>query len=79
MLMKKYNLDSLLKLSAEQKANTLRIVPPIALAMTKVDTFGTHDLTSVRYIMCSGAALQHDVIEALQKKFNNAPIFQGYG
>lgn len=79
MLMKKYSLDALLELSAKKKTNTLRIVPPIALAMTKVDNLGYHDLSRVKFIMCSGAALQKDVIGALQRKFNNAPIFQGYG
>ena len=79
MLMRQYKLDGLLKLSAEAKANTLRIVPPIALAMTKNDTFGSYDLSGIKFIMCSGAALQTSVIRALQKKFNGAPIFQGYG
>jgi 4-coumarate--CoA ligase len=34
---------------------------------------------TVKYIMCLGANLQHGVIECLQKRFRNAPIFQGYG
>lgn len=79
MLMKKYDLNELLKLSTSCKANTLRIVPSIALAMTKASTLNTHDLSSIKFIMCSGAALQQDVIKSLQKKFNQAPIFQGYG
>ncbi|KAF2794516.1 acyl-CoA synthetases/AMP-acid ligases II [Melanomma pulvis-pyrius CBS 109.77] len=79
MLMKKYDLNELLKLSTSCKANTLRIVPSIALAMTKALTLNTHDLSSIKFIMCSGASLQQDVIKSLQKKFNQAPIFQGYG
>ncbi|KAN0088986.1 acyl-CoA synthetases/AMP-acid ligases II [Hyaloscypha variabilis] len=79
MLMKKYSLDALLKLSAYHKATTLRLVPPIALAMMKADSLGSYDLSSIKFIMCSGAALQQDVIEALQRRMNKAPIFQGYG
>jgi 4-coumarate--CoA ligase len=79
MLMKKYTLDDLLKLSSRIQANTLRIVPPIAFAMTKSSKLEDYDLSSVKYIMCSGAALQEDVIDELQKRFNKAPIFQGYG
>jgi 4-coumarate--CoA ligase len=79
MLMKKYTLDNLLKLSSRIQANTLRIVPPIAFAMTKSSNLEEHDLSSVKYIMCSGAALQKDVIDELQKRLNKAPIFQGYG
>lgn len=29
--------------------------------------------------MCSGAALQEEVIENLHGRFKGAPIFQGYG
>jgi 4-coumarate--CoA ligase len=79
MLMKKYSLDALLKLSAHHKATTLRLVPPIALAMMKADSLGSYDLSSIKFIMCSGAALQQNVIEALQRRMNKAPIFQGYG
>jgi 4-coumarate--CoA ligase len=79
MLMKRYSLDGLLSLSAKIQANTLRIVPPIAFAMTKMSNIEQFDLSSVKYIMCSGAALQEEVIENLQKRFNKAPIFQGYG
>lgn len=79
MLMKKYSLDELLRLSYACRANTLRIVPSIALAMTKVATLDDNKLRDIKFIMCSGAALQPEVIQALHKKFNQAPIFQGYG
>ena len=79
MLMKRYSLDGLLSLSAKIRANTLRIVPPIAFAMTKSIDIEQFDLSSVKYIMCSGAALKEEVIENLQKRLNKAPIFQGYG
>lgn len=79
MLMKKYTLDDLLQLSSSIQANTLRIVPPIAFAMTKSSKLEEYDLSSVKYIICSGAALQEDVIYELQKRLNKAPIFQGYG
>ena len=79
MLMKKYTLGDLLWLSSRIQANTLRIVPPIAFAMTKSSKLEEYDLSSVKYIMCSGAALQEDDIDSLQKRLNKAPIFQGYG
>jgi acyl-CoA synthetase (AMP-forming)/AMP-acid ligase II len=79
MLMKKYSLDELLRLSSACRANTLRIVPSIALSMLKAATLDVHDLSEVKFIMCSGAALQPEVIQGLQKRLNRAPIFQGYG
>lgn len=79
MLMKKYTLEDLLRLSSACRANILRIVPPIALAMAKSESLSTHYLDEIRFIMCSGAALQPQVVQTLQKRFNQAPIFQGYG
>jgi 4-coumarate--CoA ligase len=81
MLMRKYTLPGLLSLSSQISANTMRIVPPIAFAMTKSREVrnGKWDLSTVRFIMCSGAALREEVIEELQRRFNKAPIFQGYG
>jgi acyl-CoA synthetase (AMP-forming)/AMP-acid ligase II len=77
--MKKYTLEGFLQLSSKTQANTLRIVPPIAFAMTKSIFIEELNLSSVKYILCTGAVLQEEVIEILQKRFNNAPIFQGYG
>ncbi|KAH6673101.1 acyl-CoA synthetases/AMP-acid ligases II [Halenospora varia] len=79
MLMKKYSLPTLLSLSSQIRANTLRIVPPIAFAMTKSQEMNNYNLASVKWIMCSGAALQEEVIENLHRRFKGAPIFQGYG
>jgi len=79
MLMKKYTLDGLLQLSSDVHANTMRIVPPIAFAMSKSKAIENFDPGSVKYIMCSGAALQEEIIASLQTKLNKAPIFQGYG
>lgn len=79
MLMKRFALDDFLRLCFTKKANNLRIVPSIALAMAKHAHLDDYDLSSVNCIMCTGAALQPEVIRVLQRKFNQAPIFQGYG
>lgn len=79
MLMKRFALDDFLRLCFAKKANNLRIVPSIALAMAKHAHLDDYDLSSVNCIMCTGAALQPEVIRVLQRKFNHAPIFQGYG
>jgi 4-coumarate--CoA ligase len=79
MLQKRYALEAFLRLSADTKANTLRIVPPIALQMAQMDKLGDLGLENVKFILCSGAALEKGVIETLQGKLGRAPIFQGYG
>ena len=79
MLMRKYALDDLLRLSSKIQANTMRIFPPIALAMAKSSLLEVVDLSNVKFILCSGAALKEHVIESLQRRLNRSPIFQGYG
>ncbi len=79
MIMKTFTLDAFLRLSSRTKADILRIVPPVAFAMAKYAELENLDLTAVKYILCSGAALKDDIIHALHKILNDAPIFQGYG
>jgi 4-coumarate--CoA ligase len=61
------------------KATILRMVPPIAIAITKDDFVQTLDLTSMHTILCAGAPLQVDVVQALQTLMGEVRITQGYG
>ena len=61
------------------KATILRMDPPIAIAITKDDFVQTLDLTSMHTILCAGAPLQVDVVQALQKLMGGVRITQGYG
>ena len=79
MLMKKYTLSGLLELSAKVDANTLRILPTVAVAMTKNHGFDLAQLRSVKLIMCTGAALPPKIIDFFKHRFPEAPMFQGYG
>jgi 4-coumarate--CoA ligase len=79
MLQKKYTLISFLDLSARIQANTLRILPTIAVAISKQTDFDLSRLGNVKYIMCSGAVLPPSTIEFFRAHIPNAPIFQGYG
>ncbi|KAF2814999.1 acyl-CoA synthetases/AMP-acid ligases II [Mytilinidion resinicola] len=79
MLMRKYTLGGLLELSAKVNANTLRILPTIAVAITKDHGFDLAQLRSIKLIMCAGATLPPKIIEFFNHRFPGAPIFQGYG
>ena len=79
MLQRFYTLPSFLDLSARIKANTLRILPTIAVAISKQTVFDLSRLASVKYIMCSGAVLPPSTIDFFHAHLPNAPIFQGYG
>ncbi|KAF2651222.1 acyl-CoA synthetases/AMP-acid ligases II [Lophiostoma macrostomum CBS 122681] len=79
VLMRKYTLESFLELSASINANAFRILPTIAVAISKQASFDLARLSSVKLIMCTGAALPPSTIKFFQEAFAGAPIFQGYG
>ncbi|OAG10739.1 amp dependent CoA ligase [Paraphaeosphaeria sporulosa] len=79
MLQKKYTLPSYLELSARIKATALRILPTIAVQISKQTSFDLSRLHSVKYIMCTGAVLPTPTIQHFRRHLPNAPVFQGYG
>lgn len=79
MLQKKFTLDTFLELSSQTRANAFRILPTIAVAISKQQTFDLSRLSDIKYIMCSGATLPPPIIEFFHKNIPGAPIFQGYG
>lgn len=79
LLQNKFALNNFLELSAQIDANAFRILPTIAVAIAKQQTFDLSRLSNVKYIMCSGAVLPPPIIEFFHKNLPGAPIFQGYG
>ncbi|KAF2110315.1 acyl-CoA synthetases/AMP-acid ligases II [Lophiotrema nucula] len=79
MTMKKFTLNSYLELSAKTEATALRILPTIAVGISKQTTFDLTRLRHVKFIMCSGAVLPMPTIEFFRRQFPQAPIMQGYG
>jgi 4-coumarate--CoA ligase len=79
MVQKRFTLDAFLELSARVQANTLRILPTIAVAISKQTSFDLSRLAAVKLILCTGAVLPPSTIAFFRARIPNAPIFQGYG
>ncbi|KAF1958576.1 acyl-CoA synthetases/AMP-acid ligases II [Byssothecium circinans] len=79
MLPKTFSLQDFLELSATTNATALRILPTIAVAISKQTTFDLSRLTAIKHILCSGAVLPTSTISFFHKNFPSAPIFQVYG
>lgn len=79
VLMKRFSLEDFLELSAQIDATAFRILPTIAVAISKQTSFDLSRLSKVKHIMCSGAALPPPLINFFNERFSGAPIFQGYG
>jgi acyl-CoA synthetase (AMP-forming)/AMP-acid ligase II len=80
VVLPKFDIKDYLNSVASYRINSLYIVPPIIIAMTKnkslLDKF---DLRSVRTIFTGAAPLGREVAELLQEQYPDWLIRQGYG
>lgn len=80
VILPKFEIQHYLSAIATYKINTLYIVPPIIIAMTKnKTTLDKFDLSSVRTIFTGAAPLGAEVADLLQKQHPDWVIRQGYG
>ncbi|OAA57615.1 acyl-CoA synthetases/AMP-acid ligases II [Niveomyces insectorum RCEF 264] len=78
--MKTFDFMPYLQRCAEIRATILRMLPSMANRMTKEPAVRALDLTSVRIIMISGAALAPDTVRTLQAMLHpDAVVLNGYG
>lgn len=77
--MPRFDMRSYLECCVKIRATVLRLVPSIVVSLTKSSKGESLDLSNVRYIMCSGAALDAHVVERLRISAPSAFIVQGYG
>lgn len=57
MLQRKYSLATFLELAVRTRSNALRILPTIAVEMSKQQSFDLSRLSHVKYIMCAGGKI----------------------
>lgn len=71
--------DQYIQSCSNTKSTIMRMIPAIAVAITKDPRIDKLDLTSVGTLMCAGAALQVEVVQRLQQIMPRVSITQGYG
>lgn len=80
VVLPKFELDSCMGAIQKYKINSLFIVPPIIILMTKnKQALSKYDLSSVRTIFTGAAPLGKETAEDLQGQYPNWKIRQGYG
>ena len=78
--MKKFTYLPYLQRCAEIRATVLRLVPAVAVRMVKDPEVQKLDLSSVRSVMCSGAALSDATVQGLRRMLApGARVLNGYG
>lgn len=78
-LMYKWDVDEALRLIAEEKVNTLTLVPTLAWQLSDALAEGSHDVSSVDAVGYGGASAAPELAERIRAAFPRAFPGQGYG
>lgn len=79
LMMKKFEMVSLLELIQKHRISIAAVVPPLVLALAKNPTVENYDLTSIRIVLSGGAPLGNELEDALRRRLPRAVLGQGYG
>lgn len=77
VLLKKFDAERILRLSADEKATLLFGVPTTMDMMARTEAFGAADLSSIRYAIVGGEPMPVELIQTWHRK--GIPVRQGYG
>jgi len=78
VLVPRYELRFLLQLIAQEKVTVTALVPPVMTALARSPGVEEHDLSSLRLILCGGAAVPPDVERCVAQRLKTT-VMQGYG
>lgn len=79
VVLSKFDLVEMLGLIQKYRVTYLPLVPPILLAMNKVDIARKYNLSSLHTVICGGAPLSKESTEEFISRFPGVTITQGYG
>ncbi|XP_027347568.1 4-coumarate--CoA ligase-like 7 [Abrus precatorius] len=79
VVMRKFELEALVKTIEKHKVTNMWVVPPILLALAKQSVVGKYDLSSLKRIGSGAAPLGKDLMEDCAKRLPHATVCQGYG
>lgn len=77
-IMQGFNLPQFCKVIEQEEITVAYIVPPVALALTKVPVVDQFNLKSLRFMHSSAAPCPREVIVAVRDRLG-VPVRQGYG
>lgn len=78
IFMEHFRPEEALSLIEREKATVTGVVPTMLAMMVRVANFDKYDLSSLRFVICSGASLVYALAREAEEKFG-CPIVQHYG
>jgi len=79
MSMPRFDMDFVMAAVQRYRVTHIFCVPPVMIALAKIERTGKYDLSSLRFIGSGAAPLGKDVMEVVARNFPDAIIAQGYG
>ncbi|PRQ19050.1 putative AMP-dependent synthetase/ligase, AMP-binding enzyme domain-containing protein [Rosa chinensis] len=80
VIMKKFDINEVVKAIDRYKVTHFPVVPPILTALTKiVEDVGAHSLQSLKQVSCGAAPLSMKLIEDFVQALPHVDFIQGYG
>ncbi|MDP2643508.1 MAG: AMP-binding protein [Desulfobacterales bacterium] len=78
VLMEQFRPEEALALLEKEKATITAVVPTLLAMMLNVPAWNSYDLSSLRFVICTGASLVYALAREAEEKFG-CPIVQHYG
>ncbi|MFJ6380883.1 4-coumarate--CoA ligase family protein [Kitasatospora sp. NPDC092039] len=79
VVLPRFDLEQFCRTIQEHRVQALVVAPPIALALARHPVVEQYDLSSVEYLLCAAAPLDHELADACAKRLGLPHLLQGYG
>ncbi|MEV7770115.1 4-coumarate--CoA ligase family protein [Kitasatospora sp. NPDC086791] len=79
VVLPRFDLEQFCRAVEEHRVQALVVAPPIALALAKHPAVERFDLSSVDYLLCAAAPLDHELADACARRLGLSHLLQGYG
>ncbi|MFI2607637.1 4-coumarate--CoA ligase family protein [Kitasatospora sp. NPDC018619] len=79
VVLPRFDLEQFCRTIQEYRVQALVVAPPIALALARHPVVDRYDLSSVEYLLCAAAPLDHELADACARRLGLPHLLQGYG
>ncbi|MEU3568681.1 4-coumarate--CoA ligase family protein [Kitasatospora sp. NPDC036755] len=79
VVLPRFDLEQFCRTVQDHRVQALVVAPPIALALARHPVVDRYDLSSVEYLLCAAAPLDHELADACARRLGLPHLLQGYG
>ncbi|MFE4971461.1 4-coumarate--CoA ligase family protein [Kitasatospora sp. NPDC056651] len=79
VVLPRFDLEQFCRTVQDHRVQALVVAPPIALALARHPVVERYDLSTVEYLLCAAAPLDHELATACARRLGLPHLLQGYG